>query len=93
MGAHFKVNISPNVELEKLKEDYTLIGADQKGKNFCKVNFPKKYILVLGNEAHGIEKRLLNILDMTISIKKTGFGESLNVSAAASILMNYLSEK
>ena len=63
------------------------------GENYNQVKFPTKYILVLGNESHGFKKEILNIFDTTISIKKTGYGESLNVSAAGSILMNYLSEK
>jgi TrmH family RNA methyltransferase len=93
MGAHFKVNLFSNIELETLRKDHTLIGADQRGENYNQVKFPKKYILVLGNESHGFKKEILNIFDTTISIKKTGYGESLNVSAAGSILMNYLSEK
>ena len=93
MGAHFRVNLFPNIELKTLKDDYTLIGADQRGEVYNKVTFSKKYILVLGNEAHGFREEILNILDTTISIKKTGYGESLNVSVAGSILMNFLSEK
>jgi len=93
MGAHFKVNLFSNINLEPLRVDYALIGADQRGENYSDVEFPKKYILVLGNEAYGLQKEILNILDTTVSIKKTGYGESLNVSAAGSILMNYLSEK
>lgn len=93
MGSHFKVNLFLNIDIKTLRGDYTLIGADQRGKAYNKVKFPKKYILMLGSEAHGFEKEILNIIDTTISIKKTGHGESLNVSAAGSILMNYLSEK
>ena len=93
MGAHFKVNLFSDIKLETLRKGHTLIGADQRGENYSEVKFPKKYILVLGNESHGFKKEVLNIFDTTISIKKTGYGESLNVSAAGSILMNYLSEK
>jgi TrmH family RNA methyltransferase len=93
MGAHFKANLYTNVELNTLKSNYTLIGADMSGQSYKKIKIPDKFILVLGSEAHGLQKEFLKFLDITVSIKKTGFGESLNVSSAGSILMNYLSEK
>jgi tRNA G18 (ribose-2'-O)-methylase SpoU len=47
--------------------------------------------LILGSEAHGLSKDIQSIVDQTISIEKTGFGESLNVAVAGAILMEKLS--
>ena len=49
--------------------------------------FPKKSVLVLGNEAHGISKDIERLIQQTLTIKKIGIGESLNLASAASILM------
>jgi tRNA G18 (ribose-2'-O)-methylase SpoU len=46
--------------------------------------------LVLGNEAHGLSDDIQGIIDQIISIEKTGFGESLNVGVAGSIVMEKL---
>ncbi len=52
---------------------------------------PEKFVLILGSEAHGLLKDNQSIIDQTISIEKTGFGESLNVGVAGAILMEKLS--
>ena len=46
--------------------------------------------MILGSEAHGLSKEIQGIIDHTISIEKTGFGESLNVGVAGAILMEKL---
>ena len=51
---------------------------------------PEKFVLILGSEAHGLSKDIQSIIDQTISIEKTGFGDSLNVAVAGAILMEKL---
>ena len=79
MGAHFKIELYLKVELNNFQNNYCVFGADQNGDNYKDIQYPKNLILVLGNEAHGLSK-------------KTGFGESLNVGSAGSIIMSHLSE-
>ncbi len=46
----------------------------------------KPFILVLGNEAHGVKKEIIEIADLKIKIPMSNI-DSLNVSVAAGILM------
>tara|TARA_X000001036_G_scaffold131624_1_gene124546 strand:+ start:96 stop:842 length:747 start_codon:yes stop_codon:yes gene_type:complete len=87
MGAHFGVNIYQNVELNKFVNTHTIISGSKDGKNISNFKFPKKSVLVLGNEAHGISKDIERLIQQTLTIKKIGIGESLNLASAASILM------
>lgn len=48
-----------------------------------------KFILVLGNEAHGVSEESIQRADLMVKIPVANI-DSLNVSVAAGILMNYL---
>lgn len=61
------------------------------GENVYKVKLPKDAILVMGNEANGISKPVLELLDIAISIPRFGDlqqTESLNVATATAILLS-----
>ncbi|MBI5214674.1 MAG: RNA methyltransferase [Ignavibacteriae bacterium] len=78
--------------LRQLKqENYTVILAtiDAPSK-LHDVRFPKKTVLVFGNEAHGISKELQNCADESVSIKKYGKAESLNVAMACGVFLSYI---
>jgi len=67
---------------------FDLIGAVMDGDDVGKAAFGPKRLLIMGNEAKGIQKRLASLLTQRLSIKmKHGF-DSLNVSAAAAILID-----
>lgn len=92
MGAIFRVNI---VEAENLKETlkemkrhkYKVMCTDlTASKNIYEVDYNKK-ILVIGNEANGISKELLDMADEKIIIPMLGKTESLNASVATSIIV------
>jgi len=53
-----------------------------------KVVFPEKTLLVFGSERFGLSQDLLKKGDAILSIPSTGHVESLNVSCAASIILN-----
>ena len=91
MGAHFGLSIHRDIELNLFADSHTLIGADQCGNDVSDFKSPEKFVLVLGSEAHGLSDDIQRIIDHTISIEKIGFGESLNVGVAGSILMHHLS--
>jgi len=92
MGSHFAIALYIDIHLKEFKATHTLIGADQRGRSYKDIKYPKNYVIIIGNEAHGLTAKTLEILDEKISIKKTGFGESLNAASASSIILNYLSE-
>jgi RNA methyltransferase, TrmH family len=48
------------------------------------------YALVLGNEEHGLPRTMLEACDETVTIQGSGFIQSLNVAAAAAILVHGL---
>lgn len=92
MGAIFRVNI---VEAENLKETlkemkrhkYKVMCTDlTASKNIYEIDYNKK-ILVIGNEANGISRELLDMADEKIIIPMLGKTESLNASVATSIIV------
>lgn len=51
---------------------------------------PDKFILVMGNEAHGVKKETIDLADIKVKISISNI-DSLNVAVAAGILMHKLS--
>ena len=93
MGAHFAVTIHTNTDLSIFKNTHRIVAADLRGENANAYAFPKKCVLVLGSEAHGISKQNLDHIEDFIFINKLGSGNSLNVSTAGSILIYLLMNK
>ncbi len=90
MGSLGKINClrTPDLAqtlLEYQKKGYTLAATDLKG-DALKGTPPSPLILILGNEAHGVSQKVLDICSVKIRIPGAGI-ESLNVSVAAGILM------
>ncbi|KAK7505417.1 hypothetical protein BaRGS_00003162 [Batillaria attramentaria] len=74
---------------EKKRESYTLVGVEQTANSVSvtKFNFPKKTLLVLGNEKEGIPPELLQQLDVCVEIPQQGIIRSLNVHVSGAILV------
>ncbi len=92
MGAIFNLNILNNIklveEVEELKgNDYKVYIADMEGKNYKEIEWEKKSLIIFGNEANGPSNELKNICNK-ITIPQKGKVESLNVSAAAAIIIS-----
>ena len=92
-GAIFNINIVNNVNLietvTKLKNDgFKIIGSLLKDSiDYNKVEIKdKKLVLILGNESHGINQDLINLLDYKVYIPIKF--ESLNVAIACGILLS-----
>jgi 23S rRNA (guanosine2251-2'-O)-methyltransferase len=66
-------------------------GASMEGEAIESVTFAPKRVLVLGNEERGISKKARQKLDATVSITMKRSFDSLNVSAAAAILIHRMS--
>ncbi|MBR0426931.1 MAG: RNA methyltransferase [Clostridia bacterium] len=99
MGAIFRVNV---IECDNLKEtlkelqskDYKVMTTSLKAKkSIYEVDYKKK-IIVIGNEANGVSKEILNMADEKIIIPMLGKTESLNASVATGVILyEYVRQK
>ena len=90
-GAIFELNIINDIDLAKLNE-YEVIATEIKGSvDIASLLNAKKHVLVLGNEAHGISKEILDLADKRVRINIENI-ESLNVAIAGAIAMYQLSK-
>ena len=93
MGSHFGLNLYQNVRLNDFIKTHLIVSGSTYGEDISVFKLPEKYVLVLGNEAHGISKNIEPLIQKSVSIKRLGKGESLNLSSAASILMYSFTRK
>ncbi len=69
------------------KEGYFVYSASMEGKDFRKIDYASKKVLVIGNEGSGVSRLVKETSDEIISIPMKKNVESLNASVAASILI------
>ena len=92
MGAIFRINIIETQDLIKTvkelkKHKIKIYATDLKtDKTIYDVEY-KKTAIVIGNEANGVSKELLEIADERIKIPMRGKAESLNASVATGIIL------
>ena len=83
--------VTPNV-LDNMNElsqiGFTFYGASMDGKNIQESTFTSKRALVMGSEGKGISKKVASKIDTMVSIEMKHAFDSLNVSAAAAILIH-----
>ena len=93
MGAHFYLNslgYCKDINII-LKNNYFIIGADINGQLKEKIQLKnKKWMLIIGNEAHGISTDIKKHINQTVKIPGYRKIESLNASVAGGILLNVL---
>ena len=89
-GAFFLIPIL-NKELEEIRENKTVVvsALNENAKDLNNIKVDKPFILVLGNEAHGVSEEIINSADIVTKIQIDNI-DSLNVSVAAGILMHAL---
>lgn len=90
-GAIYKLNLVEDNDLSflhSLKDNgYTILGTDLRSSiPLGDITKPEKLVLVLGNEARGVSKEVLELGDKNVRIEIDSI-ESLNVAMAGSILM------
>ena len=97
MGAVFHLPVWENVDLLNQidllrKNGFTVIGSiPDKGTDIKR--HPDKIALVVGNEATGISKDILNNCDHLVSVAGKGKAESLNAAVSAGILLDRMGLK
>jgi TrmH RNA methyltransferase len=78
--------------LDDLRKSYRIIGAaPESGESAMKPVGGKPAALVLGNEERGLDPNVLAACDAIATIPGSGRVQSLNVAAAAAILIHALS--
>ena len=83
-------NILELINILKTKK-YLVIGASLEGK--CKPSRKEKIALILGNEGEGLSNKVKQKLDEVISIEMKREFDSLNVSVAAGILIDRITNE
>jgi len=83
--------IAPNIldtfnELGQL--GFSVYGASMEGENVQSISFETKRVLVLGSEGKGLSRKVIGKVNHMVSIEMTHAFDSLNVSAAAAILIH-----
>lgn len=93
MGAIFKVpvitecNLFETIKILKNK-NITVYSLDLAAKNYIsQIKFKQSVAIIIGNEAKGIDKKIIEQSDEKIKIKMTQNVESLNASVACSIAL------
>jgi TrmH family RNA methyltransferase len=91
MGAIFRVNVIESKDLirtmkniKKHKYEILVTSLDT-NQNIYDIDYDKK-IIVIGNEANGVSKEVVNIADIKAKIPMLGKTESLNAAVATSII-------
>jgi TrmH family RNA methyltransferase len=100
MGAHFYFQHFDALSENKVLGDYKkagleILGSEMKGNPIRSLNLQaaKGWILILGNEAHGLGELSQTFITSTISIPGIEGMESLNVSVAGGILLHTLTSQ
>ena len=92
MGAIFRVNV---IEVENLVETmqnlknsgFEVVSTSlETDKSIYDISYNKK-VVIIGNEANGVSKEILEMSDYKVKIPMLGKTESLNASVAASIMI------
>jgi len=99
MGAIYRVKVIECEDLlQTLKEIRknkfkVLVTSLGDSKNIYDMKYNKK-VIVIGNEANGVEERILNIADEKIKIPMIGRTESLNAAVATGVILyEYVRQK
>ena len=77
-------------EIENYKDKQIIVSTLDENSiplNECKK--PNDFVLVLGNESHGVSEPIIKIANQLVKIEMNDVIDSLNVAIAGAILMNY----
>jgi TrmH family RNA methyltransferase len=93
MGAHFSLSIFENVKISAFPADkLTIIGTFLRGDSIDDLESKamSPWVLILGNEAHGISSNVQDYIHKKVVIPQLGSGDSLNVAVAGGIILHKL---
>lgn len=95
MGAIFNLNIHENVNLfnsimDLKSRNYKSYFADMNGTDYREADFTDNFIITFCNEAFGPSNDLKSVCDSSVTIPKKGNIDSLNVAAAAAVILSQM---
>ena len=94
MGSLFYGHIKTDVKLEDLPRGYQTIASSPRGeKLYSDLKLKEKLILMIGNEANGLDEKTMSTCSDLVKIPMKNGIESVNASSAASILLFEISKK
>ena len=96
MGSLARINIFyEDLESYLLKVSIPVYGTFLNGDFVNRVSFPDEFVLIFGNESIGISKPVCNFLSHRITIPKISNSviDSLNITSAAAIILNQISNQ
>ena len=87
-GSLFAMPVVIDAKIEMFRGNRKIVVStlDDDSISLEKVEINEPFVLVLGNEAHGVSKDTLDVADIKVKIPMSGI-ESLNVAQAGAILM------
>ncbi|HRH26288.1 MAG TPA: RNA methyltransferase [Candidatus Paceibacterota bacterium] len=89
MGSFIRTQlVHTNIGDWLVKANAPIIGSSLDGENVHSIVFPKEGVLVMGNEANGIDPTLEKHIQTRISIPRHGHAESLNVAIATAVILD-----
>ncbi len=95
MGSVFRMKFKTGCELtdieELQKKGFRVISTTPGGETVLEeLSVMGKTALVIGNEAHGVCSKMLELSDLRVKITMQGLAESLNAAVAAGIAMHWI---
>jgi len=77
-------------EIEDYKDKQIIVSTlDENSIPLSECDKPKDFVLVLGNESHGVSEPIIEMANQLVKIEMNDVIDSLNVAMAGAILMNY----
>ena len=94
-GAAFRVKLTAAAADDVWRwlaaNEFTVCGADMRGDDVRSAVITGRVALIVGNEGSGLRKQVREHVTQLLSIPMPGRAESLNVAAAAAVLLYELS--
>jgi len=93
MGGLFHLPCAQQVDIADAaraahREGFSVVVADpSRGSPEDETAFAPRSLIILGNEAHGIDPAVAALADAHVAIRRRGSGESLNVGVACGIIL------
>jgi tRNA (guanosine-2'-O-)-methyltransferase len=99
VGRHKAKNVpwryeqDPQVAIDRMKRDgYQVVALELTDTSvpYHQYHYPDQTCLVVGNEAHGVSKSVLNACDDAVFVPMYGKGRSLNVQTALAVVAYHI---
>ena len=84
---HFDTTVDAVSSLKDRGVPVWALETTSRSKNYVDLSFPRPIALVLGNEALGVDRQIIELCDEVVEIPVFGYKNSLNVASACSVVV------